>query len=64
MTASQRKPQADCTELGPLVRIMPASSCIPCSASFDFNDPASGNTITTRLNVRTLSLLYAVTYQF
>lgn len=34
------------------------------SSSFSFNDPASGATINTKLNIRTLSLLYAVTYQF
>jgi len=34
------------------------------SSNFSFQDPASGTTINTRLSIRTLSLLYAVTYQF
>jgi long-subunit fatty acid transport protein len=34
------------------------------SSSFSFQDPASGTNITTKLSIRTLSLLYAVTYQF
>jgi hypothetical protein len=34
------------------------------SSTFTFNDPASGAIIATKLNIRTLSLLYAITYQF
>jgi hypothetical protein len=34
------------------------------SSSFSFDDPASGSTIATKLSIRTMSLLYAVTYQF
>jgi long-subunit fatty acid transport protein len=34
------------------------------SSTFSFNDPASGATINTKLSIRTLSLLYAVAYQF
>jgi long-subunit fatty acid transport protein len=34
------------------------------SANFTFDDPAGGAPITTNLHITTLSLLYAVTYQF
>ncbi len=34
------------------------------SSSFSFEDPASGASIPTRLSIKTLSLLYAVTYEF
>jgi hypothetical protein len=34
------------------------------SSNFTFDDPASSSMFTTKLNVTTLSLLYAVTYQF
>jgi hypothetical protein len=39
-------------------------AAVGTSSTFTFNDPASGAAITTKLNVRTLSLLYAITYQF
>jgi hypothetical protein len=34
------------------------------SSTFSFEDPASGSTIPTKISVKTLSLLYAVTYEF